>query len=275
VITREANRISFEPSRFMIYSPRGLLRLWSCLCIAGALLIVGASAQDRSDSSPLRVGVSPVFPPMVFKQGKQLVGVEVDLALAFGASLGRKVDFVEIPWEGQIEALSAGEIDIIMSSMSITMARRHVVDFSRPYLTVGQMALVRADSQQKYLLGFPLKPPGTVGVLKATTGEFLAQREFPKTPRKSFKSESDALQALKKKKIDLFISDSTLIWHLAGKHSTEGVVAVPIALSEEQLAWGVSKGNEQLLSAANEFIQKSTQDGSLKQAFRRWTAIPP
>ncbi len=223
----------------------------------------------------MRVGVSPVFPPMVFKQGKALAGVEVDLAQALGEKLGRKVLFVELPWEDQIEALNAGRIDIIMSSMSITRARRYVIDFSRPYLVVGQMTLVRREDQNRYALGFPITPPGTVGVLKATTGEFLVQRDFPKARRKVFRSEAEVVQALRRKKIDLFISDSTLVWYLAGLHSAEGLAAVPLALSEEQLAWGIRKGDEKLLTAADEFIQSAAQDGTVKRIFRRWTAIAP
>ena len=245
----------------------------SVLTLAGCL--AGPTILAQEQSPVLRVGVSPVFPPMVFKQGKELAGVEVDLARKFGEHLGRQVTFVELPWEEQIETLNAGRIDIIMSSMSITMARRHVVDFSQPYLTVGQMTLVRAEDQHHYLLGFPTRPPGTMGVLKATTGEFLVQREFPKIRRKTYKSEAEAVQALKKKKIDLFVSDSTLIWYLAGTHATDSLVAVPIALSEEQVAWGIRKGDEKLLTAANDFIKNELQNGSLKRTFRRWTAVKP
>ena len=216
-----------------------------------------------------------MFAPMVFKQGRELAGVEVELARALGEKLGRKVIFVELPWEDQIEALNAGRIDIIMSSMSITTARRYVIDFSKPYLIVGQMTLVRREDQNRYVLGFPMTPPGTVGVLKATTGEFLVQRDFPKARRKVFSSAAEAAQALKRKKIDLFISDSTLVWHLAGLHSADGLAAVPLVLSEEQLAWGIRKGDERLLAAANDFIQKAARDGTLNRIFRRWAAVAP
>lgn len=233
-------------------------------------------AQERpSEAASLRVGVSPVLPPMVFKQGKEPAGVEVDLARALGEKVGRKVIFVELPWEDQIESLNAGRIDIIISSMSITAARRYVIDFSQPYLIVGQMTLVRREDLHRYFLGFPMTLPGTVGVLKATTGEFLVQRDFPKARRKAFSSAAEAAQALKRKKIDLFISDSTLVWYLAGTHAAEGLAAVPRALSEEQLAWGIRKGDEKLLAAANEFIQKASQDGTLNRVFRRWTAVAP
>jgi len=252
----------------------GLFQIWLGIGLIGGLFLSTTVAQEGS-SPVLRVGVSPVFPPMVFKQGKELVGVEVDLARALGEKLGRKVLLVELPWEDQIEALSAGQIDIIMSSLSITTARRYVMDFSRPYLVVGQMALVRREDQNHFLLGVPVKPPGPVGVLKATTGEFLVQREFPKATRKVFTSAKQAVQALQKKKISLFISDSTLIWYLAGTHSAEGLAAVPAVLTEEQLAWGVRKGNDKLLAAANEFLQQATQDGTLNRTFRRWTAVSP
>ena len=249
----------------------GIAILLGCLGSGSA-----AIAQERPpESSVLRVGMSPVFPPMVFKQGKELAGVEVDLARALGEKLGRKVVMVELPWEDQIEALSAGRIDIIMSSLSITTARRYVMDFSQPYLVVGQMALVRREDYNLYLLGIPLQPPGPVGVLKATTGEFLVQREFPKATRKVFTSASKAVQALQKKKITFFISDSTLIWYLAGTHSAEGLAAVKAVLSEEQLAWGIRKGDDKLLAAANEFLQQATQDGTLKRILRRWTAVSP
>jgi len=238
-------------------------------------LVTAVAQAPPGAPAALRVGVSPVFPPMVFKQNKELVGVEVDLARALGESLGRKVEFVEMPWADQIEALSAGKTDVIMSSMSITMSRRFVIDFTRPYLRVGQMTLVRREDQDRYLLGFPMNPPGIVGVLKATTGEFLVEREFPKARRKVFTSADEAAQALKKKRIDLFISDSTLIWYLAGMNSPEGLSAVPILLSEEQLAWAVHKGDDKLREAANEFIEKSSKDGSLNRIFRRWTAVAP
>lgn len=227
-----------------------------------------------ADNGELRVGISPIFPPMVFKQDKQLMGVEIDLANDLAQELGRTVTFVEVPWEDQIESLNAGKIDIIMSSMSVTGARKWVVDFSRPYLYIGQMVLVRREDVNKYALGFPLTPRGTVGVLKATTGDFLVQREFPKTKRTVYKTPAEAVQALKKKKIDLFLSDSTLVCYLAGTHAAENLSAAPVQLNEESLAWAVRKGDEKLLNEINAFIKRVGSSGKLNQVFQRWMAVP-
>ena len=244
---------------------------WFALALCASTVF--AADPPPAPGEPLRVGVSPVFPPMVFKQGKQLAGVEVDLARALGEHLGRKVVFVEVPWIDQIEALNEKRTDIIMSSMSITTARKFVVNFSQPYLVVGQMALVRREDRNKYALGFPLSPEGTLGVLKGTTGEFLVQRDFPKAKRKAFNSSSEAVQALIRKRADLFLSDSTLVWYLAGVHAADGLSAVPIALSQEQLAWATRKSDDALLASVNTFMIQASQTGVFSNVFRRWTAI--
>ncbi|HEX5223044.1 MAG TPA: transporter substrate-binding domain-containing protein [Verrucomicrobiae bacterium] len=228
---------------------------------------------QAATNAPLRVGVSPVFPPMIFKQGKELKGVEVELAKALGNHLNREIVFVEVPWKDQIEALNEGRTDIIMSSMSVTPARKYVVNFSKPYFVTGQMALVRREDKNNYALGFPYKLNGNVGVLKATTGEFLVQRDFPKSPLKSYSSGEEAAKALVKKKINLFITDSTLVWYLAGTHANEGLTAVPIALSEETLAYAVRKQDDTLLASVNDFITKGNQDGTFLKVFKRWTAV--
>jgi len=245
--------------------------LLASLMLASAAF--GADSTNNPVKPPLRVGVSPVFPPMVFKQGKELAGVEIDLARALGERLGRNVEFVQVPWKEQIDYLNDGKTDIIMSSMSITMARRYMVNFSKPYAVVGQMALVRRENKHEYVLGFPSRPGGTIGVMRATTGEFLVQRDFPKSKLKAYENGEDAAQALIKKKLGLFISDSTLVWHLAGRHAADGLTVVPMGLSEERLAWAVRKNDEALLAKVNEFIDNCTQDGTMMKTLRRWTAV--
>lgn len=262
------------PCSFVSRNPACRQFLAAALGFILLLALGGLSvAQTPATAKPLRVGVSPVFPPMIFKQGKELAGVEADLARALGQQVGREIVFVELPWKDQIEALTEGKIDIIMSSMSITPARRSMVNFSKPYFVIGQMALVRRENKMDYALGFPYKLKGPVGALRATTGEFLVQRDFPKSTLKTFNNSEEAAKALIKKKINLFISDSTLVWHLAGKYDAEGLGVVNIPLSEEALGWAVRKTDDDLLNSINGFIEKASQDGTMRKAFSRWTAV--
>ena len=82
-------------------------------------------------------------------------------------------------------------------------------------------------------------------------------------------SGDEAARALERGKVDVFITDSTLAWHLAGTHA-ESLVVVPYLLSEEVLAWGVRRGNDELLAAANEFLAAAAQAPKVTGLVQVW-----
>ncbi len=241
---------------------------FALLSIPGYFDIPMAAAP--ADAKVLRVGVSPKSPPMIFKQGGQIVGAEADLAQALGRALDRRVEFVEEDWERLIDALCDGQIDIIMSAMSITHARRYRVAFTNPYLKVGQMALARSGEKYSYLINLANQAEHGVGVKAGTTADFLMRQEYPKLKRKYYKSGEDAAAALLKKKIDLYVSDAPMIWHLAAVYETKGLSVVPLVLTQEELAWAVRRGDSQLLDSANSFLKKALDSGELNRTLGKW-----
>lgn len=251
------------------------MNLNRCFAFAFILVLslVSACGDPPAGPAPLKVGVTPSFPPMVYKEGDALTGVEVDFAKALGKELGRPVQFVELEWEDQIPALADGRTDIIMSTMSITLARQLRVSFADPYLVIGQTVLVRREDAGKFVFGFPIEPQGTVGVLKATTGDYLVQQEFPRAKRKAYNSPQDAAKALVKKKIDMVICDSPTAWWLAGENEAQGLTVVPIALSHENLAWAVRKSDNELLASVNNALGKFEANGSAAAIIKRWLPL--
>ena len=79
------------------------------------------------------VAMELAYPPFETKDDAgNPIGVSVDLAKAFGESIGREVVIENIAWDGLIPALQTGKVDMIISSMTITADRKEVVDFSDP-----------------------------------------------------------------------------------------------------------------------------------------------
>ena len=237
------------------------------------LSLVSAWGGPSAEPAPLRIGVTANFPPMIYKDGGKLVGVEVDFANALGKELGRPIKLVEVDWEDQIPALADGKTDIIMSGMSITLARQLRVEFSKPYMLVGQTVVVRREDATKFALGFPIEPKGSIGVLKATTGDFLVQQEFPQIKRKTYDSPEDAAKALVKKKTDMLICDSPTAWWLASMNEVQGLVVMPIFLSREPLAWAVRKSDSDLLTSVNSALDKLQADGRATAIIKRWIPL--
>ncbi len=238
--------------------------------VAGAFGQSVARGAEPSEPKALRVGVNPKSPPMIFKEGERVVGVEADLAEALGRELGRRVVFVEEKWENLIDALCEDRIDIIMSSMSVTPARSYRIAFTTPYLRVGQLALTRTGEKYSYVLNLSSQAKHGVGVKSGTTADYLLKQEFPNLKRKYYKSGEDAATALMKKRIDLFVSDAPMIWHLAGLYESKGLSVMPLVLSQEELAWGVRRSDTALLDSANGFLKKANESGELNRTFSKW-----
>src|SRR5580765_8042281 len=102
--------------------------------LAGRGLDSGLAAETEAAAGPLRVGITPEYPPLVFRLPDGTNGLEIDFAKALGHELGRPVEFVVLRWDQLPDALTDGKIDIIMSGMSVTKARQIRIRFSEPYL---------------------------------------------------------------------------------------------------------------------------------------------
>jgi polar amino acid transport system substrate-binding protein len=217
----------------------------------------------------LRVGVTSTYPPIVFRQGGQIAGVEADLARLLGARLNRPVHFVEVPWDQQIEGLIAGRTDIIMSGMSVTEARAARIAFTEPYLEAGLVAAVRTEDARRYgSREALLQTPATIGVIERTTGDVFVQQNFPNARRVALTVASDGALALRRRTIDVFVHDAPSIAWLVSANEAD-LAGIWQLLNREHLAWAVRRGDP-LLAQVNESLAAWQRDGTLAGILARW-----
>jgi polar amino acid transport system substrate-binding protein len=224
---------------------------------------------------PLRVGISTNAPPLAYKEGKRIVGLEADLAQALATELGRPLVFVELKWTDQIPALLDQRTDIIMSGMSITALRKVRIAFSDPYFRSGQMALTHARNRNRFQRGYYdlIGTSTRIGTIKGTTGDLFIQERsgnFPKTRVNAFDKTSQAIKALLDETIDVFIHDAPIILLAASQNEDKGLVPLYSLLTEEYLAWGIRKDDAELLKGANVFVNRIIDNGTLAKMINRW-----
>ncbi len=254
---------------------------WPILTLTLALLVGCATTSTTSttpskpspaepaDANVLRVGVAPVLPPLVFKAGSDYKGIEPDLARSLAAEMGKTLRFVELPWEQLSDALLRGDVDIIMSGMTITRSRLMRVNFSKPYLQAGQTLLVRGTDAVRIQMDL-FDPKTRIGAQKGTTGDFWAKQNCSRNDRKLYPSANLGAKALLSKQIDAFVCDAPVNWWLASENETAGLAVVGGYLTEEYLGWAVRKEDTALLEAANRFIDQGKASGSLRTLIRNW-----
>ena len=225
----------------------------------------------QAPGNPILVGVTPNYPPVIFKTNEQITGLEADLARRLGAELKRPIEFVEISWERQIPALLEGKIDIIMSGMTITQARQVRITFSQPYLTSGLMIAFAAENASKYTsLKNIMEWVPAVGFVASTTGEVYARDKFREENRMvPVKSANEAALALKNRRIDIFVYDAPSVVWIVSENEAE-LKLLPELLNIEYLGWGLRRDDQELLVMVNALLSRWKNDGTLKQTILKW-----
>ena len=273
-IRQDATLIRTRHSEEMMKKSAALIGI---LLLAAGVMFLSACAtiekEEPDAAGTLRVGVSTTYPPIIFRKGKRVAGVEADLARELAGALGKHLVWVELKWERLIPALLEGEIDIIMSGMSVTDARILRIDFSEPYLETGQMALMRHSAAERYNSPERIKASDArIGVQDGTTGDVFVQTQCPRASKVSVAKAEDAMFYFDGNRIDLFIYDAPIIMLMASQHEAD-VAPLWHLLTSEKLAWGIKKQDKDLLDAANKLLAELKTSGKLDDILSRWIPL--
>jgi polar amino acid transport system substrate-binding protein len=238
---------------------------------------IGRTALAAEAAAPLRVGIAPNYPPLAFKDDGKLEGIEVDFANRLGPALGRQVVLVETPWDDLAKALLEDKtIDVVMSGTSITEKRKERVDFTDPYLDVGQMVLIRDADYARLRDAKALDQPEVrVGFISNTTSQVYARKQLTHAKLEGFPDTDAGVAALRAKQIDAFITDAPAVWRVTGgvlSKETE-LRGLYTPLTQEQLAWAVRKGDDPLRKELNAVLVKWKRDGTLDDVLDDWITV--
>ena len=226
-----------------------------------------------TNHTPLKVGVSTNMPPLIYKQGDQITGLEAELAKGLADYLGRPLQFVEVAWKDQITYLLEGRTDIIMSGLSVTELRKVRIAFSDPYSRTGQMAIVRRGDIQRFKMGyFSVVEKPSLGAVENTTGAGFIRSRYENAKKLFFKTSAEGIAALRDKKIDLMVHDASVILVMAATYESE-LAPVYALLTEEYLAWGLRREDTALLKSANAYLADLKRDGRLTTIVQRWMPL--
>lgn len=248
------------------------------LALAGAVVWLPGCTSSTSPSRdpnappPLRVGVSGHNAPLIYEAGRgNFRGVEADFARMLGQELGRPVQFVPMSFDRLIPAVQRGDVDILMSGLTVFAQRESLVNFANPYMVSGQALLVPTTSGS--LFDDPniiFISPFRIGVERGSVGNLLAQRAHPQTTVIPYSTPDRAAAALSSGRVDVVIHDAPVLWRIAADNPVAGYRLAPRLLTTESLAWAVRRGDTALLKQANTALAKWRANGTLDRTLRRY-----
>lgn len=243
-----------------------------CFISTGCVQTSGTGVSAKASNNVLRVGVSANSPPLIYKKGSQFTGLETDFARQLGAYLGKDIKFISVPWDKQIDYLDAGKTDIVMSGMTVTNKRAYRVNFSLPYLNSGQLMVSKLENKSRFNKGIYslMNSNYTIGTIENTTGDYLITKSINQAKRKQFKKSKEAINAVIRGDIDVFIYDAPMACYYAAMNEQNKLTVHLDLLSHENLAWAIAKENTLLLDQVNQFVTGIHKSGELQKTVKRW-----
>ncbi|MEH0019443.1 MAG: transporter substrate-binding domain-containing protein [Desulfobacter sp.] len=220
----------------------------------------------------IRVGFESGYLPFEMTNTKgQYIGFDIDMAKQLAKAMKVKFAPVNTAWDGIIPGLLTDKYDVIISGMTLTQERNLAVNFTDPYIVVGQAILVNNKHKGTVNSYKDLNDPKYVICSKlGTTGEQAIKRLIPKATYKSFEVESEACMEVIQGNADATVYDLPLIEFFQATHGKGKTFALTKPFTFEPLAMAIKKGDPDFLNFLNNFIRQYKNDGRWQKSYDKW-----
>ena len=240
------------------------------LLAAVATLALGTAVM----ADPLKIGVAAEpYPPFTSPDASgNWVGWEVDFLGAVCKQAALDCVITPTAWDGIIPALNAGQIDVIMSSMSITEERMKAIDFTDKYYNTPTSVVAAKGA------GVTATPEGLagkiIGVQVSTIQEAYVQAHFPDSEMKSYGTSDETYQDLAAGRIDAIVADSLVVGDFLKTEAgacceNVGNVADDPAILGLGMGFGLRKGDplKETLNAAIKAVRESGEYDAITKKY--------
>lgn len=231
-----------------------------------AIALTGCSAKPKSgESGQIIMGTNAEFAPFEYRDGKDIVGFDVDIAKKIAEDMGKELKIEDMEFGGLLAALESGKIDFIAAGMSKDEEREKQVDFSDSYFVSNQLITVNAENTS-ITSGDDLKGK-KIGVQLGTTGESVS-REIEGAEVVSFDKGAMALVDLANGKLDAVVLDAEPTKNYTA--GNEDLKVLDEKLTEEEYSIAVRKGEQELLDTINKTLDEIKESGEYDELIKKY-----
>ena len=232
---------------------------------------------DVTKAGVLRFGVAPEYIPFIFfDKDNNETGIDVALMDEICRRMGVKLQIVDLAFDGIIDSLNIGQVDVIGGALSKTDSRAEQIDFTRVYYTVGAQFVGLSSLQKPASVDLESFRDMKIGVQKGTsfdqwiktnmvTAGYVGVRNVY-----TYNSAADEMKALDRKDVDLVLLDQDVyeeVYKASGKYQVfyEG-------FTKENYAFGMRK-NSTLTSVVSGHLTDMLKDGTAQTIANRFFSM--
>ena len=198
----------------------------------------------------LIVGTMGNMPPlnMTAKDG-EIFGLEPDLARMMANAMNVNVKFVTKPFPELLPALQAGEVDMVLSGMTITPKRNMRVAFVGPYFISGKAFLTKVKTIALAKEADEVNSPYTKLVaLKGSTSQEFAEAALDKTTLFTTGTYDEAVDMVLQDKVQAMIADYPICVVSVFRYPEAGLISVVTPLTYEPIGIAIPANDPLLMN---------------------------
>ena len=238
----------------------------------------GTSASpvlDRIQSrGELVVGTMGNMPPlnMTSKDG-EIFGLEADLARMLAEAMDVKVKFVTKPFNELLPALQTGQVDMVLSGMTITPERNRKVAFIGPYFISGKAFLTKVKTiAYADEAGDANNPDTKIVALKGSTSQAFAEAFLDKTTLFATGTYDEAVDMVLQDKAHAMIADYPICIVSVFRYPDAGLLSVVTQLTYEPIGIAIPANDPLLMNWTRNTLNNIEGSGILDELKLKWFA---
>ena len=256
------------------------------VCVAALAFVVGtldvARAADTARVAPvlerilakkeLVVGMAADMPPlnMTLKDGS-IAGLEVDLATLMANGIGVKLTLKQMRFNDLLPALEAGQVDLILSGMTMTPLRNTKVAFAGPYFGSGKSILIKEQNAAALRSIATMNSPDvTLAALKGSTSQLFVERLIPKAKLVPTDDYDQAIALVLDGKVQAMVADFPICNLSVFRYRDKGLTTLKSPLNYEPIGIALLPTDPLLLNWAQNFVTTMLNSGDLELLRQKW-----
>lgn len=249
----------------------------------GLLLISGCNTmQTRSENGSalariqqrgeLVLGTSGDMEPMTYQRSDgKVVGLDVDLARFMAKSMDVKLTTRTLPFTELLPALQRGDVDVVISNLTITPKRNMSVAFVGPYMTSGKCILTEEEALAKAQRAEDLNTPDTrIAVMKGSTSEDFVKTLLPEATVMAAENRDAAVQLVTSGQAGGMLTDYPICMSTLKNNPEAGFVSLFSLLSYEPIGIALPGNDPLFVNWAENFLVRMEALGALDEIGQRW-----
>jgi len=223
-------------------------------------------------SGELRVGMSGSQPPFSVKsKSGKLIGYDVDLANLLAAAMNVELKIVEKPFAQLLPALEAGEVDAVMSGMTMTPERNLRVAFVGPFMVSGKSILTKSSTLASIQEAEDIDQSRIKLVaLEGSTSERFVKKVLSKTQFIPAKDYDQAVAAVMDGSADAMVADFPICALSVMRYPDAGFATLSEPLTIEPIGMALPAGDSLLLNMVENYFGALEGIGVLDKLEQKW-----